>query len=166
MTLRTARPWTAATTLVTLVCVASHVAAQGDASERNAAMRETFEEVGLSLDGAEYLGRLDDQVGRPTSPGGGLVISAHAFGLEDPGPLVLDAREVAFAFWFPVLDLLDPDRHIDYRYPALKDMHFPGIVVGDPDRHVVWGLTYRFLEIFLALIDHPLPERWSDLHRT
>jgi hypothetical protein len=44
-------------------------------------------------------------------------------------------------------------------------MTFPGIVVGDPERHVVWGLTYRFLEIFLGIIGYPLPERWSDLHR-
>jgi 8-oxo-dGTP pyrophosphatase MutT (NUDIX family) len=136
-----------------------------DASEREAAKRETFEEVGLSLEAAEYLGRIDDQEGRPTSPSGGLVISAHAFCLSDPGPLVLDANEVASAFWFPVRDLLDPDRHIDYRYPARKGMHFPGIVVGDPDRHVVWGLTYRFLEIFLSEIGHPLPPRWSDLHK-
>ena len=93
------------------------------------------------------------------------MISAHAFWLKAPGPLVLDEREVASAFWFPVPDLLDPERHVDYRYPALKEMHFPGIVVGDPDRHVVWGLTYRFLEIFLAAIDSPMPARWSDLHK-
>ena len=43
-----------------------------DASARDAAKRETFEEVGLPLDGAEYLGRIDDQEGRPTSPSGGL----------------------------------------------------------------------------------------------
>jgi 8-oxo-dGTP pyrophosphatase MutT (NUDIX family) len=135
-----------------------------DASARDTAKRETFEEVGLSLAGAEYLGRIHDQVGRPTSPSGGLVISAHAFCMADPGPLALDEREVAQAFWFPVSDLLDPERHIDYRYPAMKEMHFPGIVVGDPERHVVWGLTYRFLEIFLATVGHPLPARWSDLH--
>lgn len=152
----------------------------GDTSERATAERETFEEVGLSLEGAEYLGRLDDQEGRPSGPAGALVISAHAFWLEDPGPLVLDEGEVASAFWFAVPDLLDPERHIDYRYPglkesaskqsglnesALKEMRFPGIVVGDPDRHVVWGLTYRFLEIFLAEIGCPLPSRWSDLHK-
>ena len=141
-----------------------------DASALDAAKRETFEEVGLLLAGAELLGRIDDQEGRPTSPSGGLVISAHAFYLEDPGPLALDESEVAEAFWFPVSDLLDPERHIDYRYPGMegsgmKEMHFPGIVVGDPDRHVVWGLTYRFLEIFLATVGHPLPARWSDLHK-
>jgi hypothetical protein len=37
---------------------------------------------------------------------------------------------------------------------------YPGILVGEPDRHVVWGLTYRFLEIFLDVLGRPLPERW------
>jgi 8-oxo-dGTP pyrophosphatase MutT (NUDIX family) len=137
----------------------------GDPNALEAAKRETLEEVGLSLEGAEYLGRIDDQEGRPAGPAGGLVISAHAFCVEDPGPLVPEEREVASAFWFPVANLLDPARHIDYRYPARQNMNFPGIVVGDPDRHVVWGLTYRFLEIFLATVDRPLPPRWSDLHK-
>ena len=42
----------------------------GDTSERHTAQRETFEEVGLSLQEAEYLGRLDDQEGRPSGPAG------------------------------------------------------------------------------------------------
>jgi hypothetical protein len=28
---------------------------------------------------------------------------------------------------------------------------YPGILVGDPDRHVVWGLTYRFVEMFRSV---------------
>ena len=40
-------------------------------------------------------------------------------------------------------------------------MSFPGILVGEPERHVVWGLTYRFLDIFMGAIESPLPDRWS-----
>jgi hypothetical protein len=32
--------------------------------------------------------------------------------------------------------------------------------VGGPERHVVWGLTYRFLEIFFEIVGEPLPNRW------
>ena len=39
---------------------------------------------------------------------------------------------------------------------------FPGILVGAPDRHVVWGLTYRFLEVFFEVVGDPLPNRWDD----
>jgi hypothetical protein len=41
-------------------------------------------------------------------------------------------------------------------------MEFPGILVGEPGRHVVWGLTYRFLELFMDAIEHPLPDRSAD----
>ena len=137
-----------------------------DPSDRETAERETEEEVGISLAGAEYLGPLDDQEGRPKSPSIGLVISAHAYVWDDAVPAELKWNyEVAEAFWFPLSGLLDPERHIDYRHPQVESMSFPGIVVGDPERHVVWGLTYRFFEIFLEIVGSPLPERWSDLHR-
>ena len=56
-------------------------------------------------------------------------------------------------------ELHDPRRHVDYRFGPASEYCFPGIVVGDPDRHVVWGLTYRFLEVLLAALGRPLPER-------
>ena len=36
------------------------------------------------------------------------------------------------------------------------------ILVGEPGRHVVWGLTYSFLESFFRAVDHPLPDRWDE----
>ena len=39
-------------------------------------------------------------------------------------------------------------------------MEFPGILVGEAGRHVVWGLTYSFLESFFRAVDRPLPDRW------
>lgn len=138
----------------------------GDSGDRQTAERETHEEVGLSLEEASYLGQLDDQEGRPKSPSGGLVISAHVYEVSDRLPSGLSLNEeVAEAFWFPVSNLLEGARHVGYQHPGVASMTFPGIVVGDPERHVVWGLTYRFLEIFLGIIGYPLPERWSDLHR-
>ena len=66
---------------------------------------------------------------------------------------------MASAFWVPVPALLDETFRVDTPFAR----GFPGIQVGDPDRHVVWGLTYRFLELFLARIGHPLPSRWVAL---
>jgi hypothetical protein len=73
-----------------------------------------------------------------------------------PGPLSPN-YEVEHAFWFPVANLLDSDRHVPY--PA-HELEFPGICVGDPERHVVWGLTYSFLESFFQTLGRPLPNRW------
>jgi 8-oxo-dGTP pyrophosphatase MutT (NUDIX family) len=115
-----------------------------DATARAAAERETLEEVGLSLAGSEFLGRLDDLHGRPLPPSD-FAVSAFVFYASDPGALVLN-HEVRDAFWFPLDSLSDRERHIDHPASVESDRVFPGILVGEPGRHVVWGLTYIFLD--------------------
>jgi 8-oxo-dGTP pyrophosphatase MutT (NUDIX family) len=123
-----------------------------DATIRSAAERETLEEVGLSLDGAERLGRLDDLEGlKGAGRSAGIVISAFVYHHQSPGPLRAN-HEVEEAFWVSLSVLSDPARRVEYRHPLLGAEIFPGILVGDPDRHVVWGLTYRFVEIFLSAV--------------
>jgi 8-oxo-dGTP pyrophosphatase MutT (NUDIX family) len=132
----------------------------GDRDARRAAERETREEVGLSLAGAAYLGRLDDLEGRHAGRPAGLVVSAYVYRVAEPPPLVPN-YEVQQTIWFPVQDLRDPARQVEVR-PAPGLPAYPGILVGEPERHVVWGLTYRFLELFLALAGKPLPPRWRE----
>ena len=130
----------------------------GDASPRAAAERETLEEVGLSLADATRLGRLDDLEGRHAGRRLPLVISAYVYHVaRDEAPLAPN-HEVEDAFWVPLRRLLDSRHHVEYPTPWAG---YPGILVGLPGRHVVWGLTYRFLELFLARLGHPLPDRWS-----
>ena len=59
--------------------------------------------------------------------------------------------------------VLDPERHVEYTAHSVEGVRFPGICVGEPDRHVVWGLTYRFLEVFFEITGRPLPDRWREL---
>ncbi len=132
----------------------------GDAHPREAAERETLEEVGLSLRDAACIGRLDDKRGNPATPKA-LLISAFVYAL--PEPVALEPNhEVREAFWFPLRALEDPSRHVPYRAHTLE---FPGILIGEPERHVVWGLTYSFLESFFRVVGRPLPNRWSPEHR-
>jgi hypothetical protein len=133
-----------------------------DSSPRRAAERETLEEVGLSLERADYLGRIDDLQGRPESSSSNLVVSAHVYHLQDVAEMELN-HEVAAAFWFPLVDLHDDDRHVEHPYGVGKGIVMPGILVGEPERHIVWGLTYRFLEIFFGALEVPLPARWQGM---
>jgi len=129
-----------------------------DTSIRAAAERETLEEVGISLSVARCLGRLDDKSGNPrTDPR--LVISAWVYALEEVGEPSLN-HEVQQAFWFPLAGLLDPLRHVPHPVGE-AGMEFPGILVGEAGRHVVWGLTYSFLESFFVAVGRPLPDRWQ-----
>jgi 8-oxo-dGTP pyrophosphatase MutT (NUDIX family) len=126
-----------------------------------AARRETHEEVGLSLHDSEPLGRLDDLTGRRAGVSTGLIISAFVFHHHGETSLVYQEAEVAEALWVPVADLSAPDRHIHKPFHGTGGMAFPGIVVGNPDRHIVWGLTYRFIEVFHRVVGRPFPNRWG-----
>jgi 8-oxo-dGTP pyrophosphatase MutT (NUDIX family) len=123
----------------------------GDVDDRAAAERETREEVGLDLAGAERLGRLGDlDAGvRLVAP---LVLSAFVYRLETSPPLVRN-HEVRETLWVPISRLVDPTHRVRHRFGLTR---FPGIVVGEPDRHVVWGLTYRLVDDLLRLVGSPL----------
>jgi len=132
---------------------------------RATAERETVEEIGLSLETANHLGHLGDVLGNPRVQTD-LVISAHVYEVpSEVPPFVLEESEVADVLWFPVADLHDPERHVHFATPPLQRARFPGIEVGVPERQVVWGLTYRFLDIFFEVLGRPLPDRWGELSR-
>lgn len=139
-----------------------HMAFPGGRSEpvddgsRSTAQRETFEEVGVELANAEYLGQLDDIVGNPrTRPK--LVVAAHAFFLAEDQSFELAPDEVQEAFWFPLVDMLDESRGVEFEVAARPEIQYPGILVGIPDRHVVWGMTYHFLKNLMNVLGHSIP---------
>lgn len=110
------------------------------------AARESLEEVGLEL--PPPLGRLADVRGRAQSGR----VATFVYCLDDQPPLRPDPREVQAAVWIPLSHLLDPGAATHQRWGVLG--RFPAI------RHqerVIWGLTHRILETFVATLDHRLP---------
>ncbi len=118
----------------------------GDRGPREAAERETREEVGLDLGGADYLGRLDDLRGAHVP----LVVSCFVFGLPSRPVLTLDEEEVADAFWFPLADLSDPRlrRQKTFRFQG-EELNYPAIQLLEPGRPPLWGITYRLVSRLL-----------------
>ncbi|MFV0524012.1 MAG: NUDIX hydrolase [Acidimicrobiales bacterium] len=123
-----------------------------DADNQACAERETSEELDLDLSPAELLGRLDDlDGGRAT--GRPLVVSGHCYLWTGGRPDLRPNHEVAGTVWVPLTDLLDPTRHIAYRYqPA--GATFPGIQLDQPQQ-VIWGLTLRFLADLFERLHQP-----------
>ena len=108
------------------------------------AERETREEIGLDLAGADRLGRIDDlEGGRATNRR--IIVSAHVYWLGDDDPTLTPNYEVADTIWVPASRLLDPHSYEDYRWPPVPDQVFPSVRVGDGGK-VIWGLTFRMLE--------------------
>lgn len=129
---------------------------RGDASPRFTAERETREEVGLNLEKAEYLGRLNDMA----ATGSPMVISGFVYHIDRAlTDLTIKPNEVGETFWVSLSELASPESHVRYGYePAGPDWHFPGIALAKSDnQRVIWGLTYAFLEQILSFTDKELP---------
>lgn len=121
----------------------------GDADELGTALRETREEVGLDLTSAVVLGRLDDTPAVARARPVPLTISAFVFELEGDPELVLSA-EVAETLWVPLDDLDGPALATSVRFQA-ESVHYE-LPAWDIHGRVVWGLTYRMVNLLLAAI--------------
>ena len=125
----------------------------GDQLSLDTAVRETEEEIGVDLSAGQLLGQLDDLTGRRSHH---LVVSCFVFMMSSVGPFRQN-HEVANVFTLPISRLLETKRQTEVQYDAWQGQVFPAIRLGNHEELIVWGLTYRFLENFFALLGHQLP---------
>jgi 8-oxo-dGTP pyrophosphatase MutT (NUDIX family) len=112
------------------------------------AVRETFEEVGISPAHVERIGQLDDIVSRGSnfviSPFVGLLTTAAPYHYSHADHEVDEILEI------PLAHLLDETngglelRHLDGQDVEMRFYRFHG--------HVIWGATARILAQFLGLL--------------
>lgn len=121
-----------------------------DAEPLHAAIRETREEIGLDLDSADMIGRLDDIAGAYLP----ITVSCFVFLLPQTEPDTTLNEEVRATFWFPLKELANPERHRKARVSWNgRQRHVPGIDLLGDRGPVLWGITYRLVVQFLHLID-------------
>jgi len=125
----------------------------GDQLPLDTAVRETEEEIGVDLSAGQLLGQLDDLTGRRSHH---LVVSCFVFMMSSVGTFRQN-HEVADVFTLPISRLLETKRQTEVQYEAWQGQVFPAIRLSDHEEPIVWGLTYRFLENFFALLGHHLP---------
>lgn len=125
-----------------------------DADLREAAERETREEIGLDLRQEKYLGRLDDL----TTHTLGIEVAAFVYLIEKTNSLQLN-HEVVAAFWQSFSDLTDPTRQLNHTFASRGfPRHVPAIDLLGPNRPLLWGITYRFVAQLMQLAGQPLPK--------
>jgi 8-oxo-dGTP pyrophosphatase MutT (NUDIX family) len=126
---------------------------------RATAEREAYEEVALDLSRAEHLGRLDDIYGA-TLP---VLVSGFVYAVASR-PLLHPNHEVAGTFWIPLDRLGDPARHrqecFEYRGQTTTQ---PVAELLGPDEPLLWGITYRLLRNFFAILGLPFGLKSPDL---
>jgi 8-oxo-dGTP pyrophosphatase MutT (NUDIX family) len=115
---------------------------------RQAAERETIEEVGLDLSSGLYLGQM------PVVHGSHLPVQVSCFvywmdGL--PVDLVLNG-EVQDTYWADLYELDNHERHLiaSVRFGG-EEFEVPAIRLPWPGSPVLWGLTYRLVMHFLEM---------------
>lgn len=116
---------------------------------QQAAERETFEELSLSLSQANYLGRLDDLHGA-TMP---VLVSCFAYQLTE-APKLQPNYEVATTFWCSLSKLLEPGRHQHKSFFYRGEERSHPVVDLLPRPHPpLWGITYRLIRNFFKICD-------------
>ena len=118
-----------------------------DLDLRATAIRETQEEVGVDLTGAEALGVLDDMYPRtPVLPP--VFVRPFVFGVAERPPITL-SNEVQDAFWVSFRALAEPgvQRDVTIHHRGISRV-MPAYVVGN---HTIWGMTERILSNLLSL---------------
>jgi 8-oxo-dGTP pyrophosphatase MutT (NUDIX family) len=115
-----------------------------DKSLLDTAVRETLEEVGLNLaTHGRAIARLPDVMPYSRMPHA-ITVTAFVFNLERPAALTLN-EEVAEAIWTPLDPILANEPKTRFRFQRDGvDLDLPSLEI---DGRVVWGLTYRMLEL-------------------
>jgi 8-oxo-dGTP pyrophosphatase MutT (NUDIX family) len=109
------------------------------------AVRETFEEVGLTLAGADLLGSLDDVVPRtPVLPP--IAVRPYVFSLPERPPLTPNP-EVAATRWVHLDHLLHPETYHSARLEIRGERR--AVPAYRVDEAIVWGMTERILTALL-----------------
>ncbi len=123
----------------------------GDPGLKEAAMRETLEEVGLDLTQGRYLGALDQQ--RATARGRRLdmLIAPHVFEICG-NPEFKTNYEVDEVVWAPLMPMV---RNRLHHRQTLSITGTPSVFNGYrlSGGHFVWGLTYRMLKDLFRTLD-------------
>lgn len=116
-----------------------------DVTQAAAAIRETEEEVGLGLHGAELLGELDHLQLRRRGLEVDGVLTPFVFHGGPALPRLTPNHEVAEARWILVRELWDPANAVTHTWEGRGERHqFPGI---QTPPGTIWGLTYRVLTL-------------------
>jgi len=129
-------------------------AEDGDAGLIHTAVRETAEEIGLSLaPDRNLLGPLDETRATARTKSIDMKIAPFVFEAEDaPDHLVL-SDEVASTHWVPLSELFDSGRAASLTMQHTgQTLRFPAIEVRGL---TIWGLTLRMLRNFESLTTAP-----------
>ncbi len=137
-----------------------HLEADDD-SLRHAAERETLEEIGLDLvQTGEFIGQIDPVKANPRGRNIDMIVTPFVYELKDLGASFDPNYEVADVLWGSLNDMHSGASYTMGEFMVQGErVEYPGYGVGG---EIVWGLTYRMLDQFFALLDPDWTSRDRD----
>jgi 8-oxo-dGTP pyrophosphatase MutT (NUDIX family) len=129
-----------------------------DDSLRHTAERETWEEIGLDLTGtAKYLGQIDPVQANPRGRDLDMIVTPFVYELSVPDVTFNPNYEVAGILWGSLREMHEGTSHTMGEFVVGGEtVKYPGYAVSD---EIVWGLTYRMVDQFFAMLDPGWVER-------
>ncbi|MDA0271699.1 MAG: CoA pyrophosphatase [Proteobacteria bacterium] len=129
-----------------------------DDSLRHTAERETWEEIGLDLTGtAKYLGQIDPVQANPRGRDLDMIVTPFVYELSVPDVTFNPNYEVAGVLWGSLREMHEGTSHTMGEFVVGGEtVSYPGYAVSD---EIVWGLTYRMVDQFFAMLDPGWVER-------
>lgn len=124
---------------------------ESDFSDLGAALRETFEEIGIDLLPEELLGRLDDIQARKHGATLEFFIRPFVFHSDRSFNIQLAPDEVADFFWVSVNELRDPKRQTKYVFKR-DQLHVELPAISLNREPPLWGLTYMMTQNLLDIL--------------
>ena len=123
-----------------------------DESLRQAAERETLEELGLDLTLAgRFIGQIDSVKANPRGRNINMVVTPFVYELVDEAVALVPNHEVAEVHWGSLNDMHSGLSHTRSEFTIQgRKFQASGYGVGG---EIVWGLTYRMLDHLFILLD-------------
>ncbi len=129
-----------------------------DKSLRHTAERETLEEIGLDLTTtSRFLGQIDPVQANPRGRNLDMIVTPFVYELQVADVTFSPNYEVAEVLWGSLNEMHRGDSHKMGEFTiAGEQVQYPGYGVGED---IVWGLTYRMLDQFFAVLDPAFESR-------
>ncbi len=115
-----------------------------DKSAKDAAFRELKEELGISPEQVEYVGRMGTFQTRLSRKN----VDAFIGYIDHYVPIKIDPFEIAKTFRVPVVSLLKTHitRNFHNRKPTVEELKYPY------NEFIIWGLTARIIHYFIEIL--------------
>ncbi len=119
---------------------------------REAAERETLEEIGLDLAvHGRFIGQIDPVRANPRGRNLDMIVAPFVYLLETKDATMTANYEVADILWGSLNDMYSGESLTTGEFTVRGEHHrYPGYQVGS---QIVWGLTYRMLDQFFGMLD-------------